>query len=132
MDVESDVREHAVVALGKIKGMLPDLFTQYVPDQHAIILGATYWNTLGTTAETGVAKLVFGGLFGAFGLMLAGNEHRAGIVAVTESDLSLVDLETVVGEDLNLEKMCKAIGPPSVKRHFYRILLRNTTRRLVY
>lgn len=97
------------------RAALLTLFAQHAPGQNARILGAAYWNTLGSVVGTGVSKLVFGVLLGPLG-SLTGTEHRAGIVAVTDSDLFLVDLGMVVGEDLTLEKLRGAAGPPSVKK----------------
>jgi len=96
--------------------MLPALFAQHAHGQNARIFGAAYWNTPGSVVGTVVAKLVFGGLFGGIGMNLAGTEHRAGIVAVTATELFLVDLGMVVGEDLTLKKMRGVVGPLSVKK----------------
>ncbi|PIP09059.1 MAG: hypothetical protein COX51_00800 [Syntrophobacteraceae bacterium CG23_combo_of_CG06-09_8_20_14_all_50_8] len=107
----------------EVRTTLPVLFAQHAPGQNAKIMGAAYWNTLGSSVGTGVAKLVFGGLLGGFGMALTGTEHRAGIVAVTDSELFLIDMGMVVGEDLTLKKMLGAVGQPSMKK----VPLRNLT-----
>lgn len=96
------------------KASLPTLFAAHVPGENAAVLGAAYWNTPGTAAGTLVAKLVFGGLFGGPGALA--EEHRAGIVAVTDTHLFLVDLGKVVTKELTLKVMRGALGPPSVKK----------------
>jgi hypothetical protein len=93
----------------KARAALRAFFAEHAPGESARILGAAYWTTMGSMVGTGVAKMIFGGW--------GGSEHRAGVVAVTDSDLVLVDLGTVVG-DLTIGKMkhCAAIDKPSVKR----------------
>jgi hypothetical protein len=98
------------------RATLPVLFAQHVPGKNARILGAAYWDTLGSAVGTGVAKLVSGGVFGILGGLLTGTRHHAGIVALTNSNLFLVDLGIVVGEDLTLKELRGAVGPPSVKK----------------
>jgi len=98
------------------RATLPVLFAQHVPGQKAKILGAAYWDTLGSGVATFGVQTVAGCLFGIFGWLLTGRRHRAGIIAVTDSDLFLVDLGIVVGEDLTLKELRGAVVQPSVKK----------------
>lgn len=63
---------------------LRTLFAKHVPGQSATILGAARWSTLGSLVNAGMGKMIFGGW--------GGSAHRAGIVAVTHSDLFVLDL----------------------------------------
>lgn len=87
-----------------------------MPSENAKIIGAAYWNTLGTAAGTGFAKFIFGGLFGIFGMILIGSEHRMGIVAVTKSELFLIDFGKIAGENLTHKNMGGIFSRPSVKK----------------
>jgi hypothetical protein len=86
-----------------------------VPRQTFHLAGAGYWNNVGTAAGTLVAKAVFGTLLGPLG-DLAGTEHRAGIIALTDRELFVIDICMVVGEEFTLEKLLSEAQAPTLKR----------------
>jgi len=85
------------------------------PDETFAILGAAYWDSLKTAAGTAFAKLIFGALLGPLGWQASGKEHRAGVIGVTDRELFVIDLGTVVGEDITHKALRSAIGSPSVR-----------------
>ncbi|GAG94245.1 unnamed protein product, partial [marine sediment metagenome] len=97
------------------KIVLPSLVKGFVPDGALTVLGVAYWSTTGTAARTAFAKLVFSYFLGILGMILTGKQHRAGVLAVSETELFVVDLGKIVGEDVTLKKLKSALGPPSVK-----------------
>lgn len=83
------------------------LLDDLAPRQHFSTVGVAYWDSIGIRAR----KMLFGGVLGH---ILMGGEHRAGAIAIEGSNLYVFDFGMVVGEELTLVKLYKAIGPPSV------------------
>jgi hypothetical protein len=95
---------------------LPRAFVRFVPGENTKVLGAAYWDNLSSAVGTLKSKLAIGMLLGGFGMALTGKEHRAGILAVTDTHLFVVDLGTVLGEEITLKKLSKVGRPTSVKK----------------
>ncbi len=103
---------------------LADIFSRHVSDQSPRILGVACWDTLGTRATTIVNEIVsylpgalFGGLVGGpLKSMVETTDHRAGVVAVTETELFLVDLMKTSTADFTLGQLSGSRGTPQVAR----------------
>jgi hypothetical protein len=97
---------------------MKQIIKNVIRDEEVIHFGAAYWNTLRSAAGGLVAKAIFGAILGGPGIAMTSKEHRAGIIAATEIELILVDLEALVGEDFTLEKLRKMTltGKPTTKR----------------
>ena len=87
---------------------LPSLTGSLIPNRTFSVIGVAYWDKAATFLGSGVAFLFFG--------LLAGKEHRVGIVAVSDTELFVLDLGLIVGEFITIETLQKQNDKPSVKQ----------------
>ena len=97
------------------------LFREHVPDETPDVIGVAYWAGFGSKVATavgeGVGHLVLGTL--TLGLLdgpKVDQTYRVGLVAVTATDLYVVELGKIAGEDLTLEKLRAAVRKPSLRK----------------
>jgi hypothetical protein len=97
------------------------LFQEHVPDETPDVIGVAYWSGLGSKVATAVGENVGHLVLGALTLGLldgptVDQKYRVGLVAVTGTDLYVVELGKIVGEDLTPEKLRAAVRKPSVRK----------------
>jgi hypothetical protein len=80
-----------------------DIAKGVIPNENLTACGAAYWDTVGAKAVTIVRKgFLAAALGGSFGVP---NSHHAGVIAATGSELIVVDMGTVYGEDLTIDEL---------------------------
>ena len=95
---------------------LPDLATRFLPGHSFTHLGLAYWDTLGTSAVSGLSKWAGAAVFGGIGMAMAERKHRVGLVALTDTDLWMVDIGDIDGENVALKAIRFKSGPSEARR----------------
>jgi hypothetical protein len=108
---------------------LLEIFARHVSDVRPRVVGAAWWDTLASKADTAVNEalryvpgLFLGGLLGGPLMGPHRDYHRAGLVAVTEGELFVVDLAETDTTHLTVERLCDLKGTPRVQRALLRDL----------
>lgn len=102
---------------------MPELFSRLNPGERAIVIGAAYWDNLKSSADSlrnhVLKSIIFsvGGPIGSTAGWGAGSHfHRMGLIAVTDSELVLIDLGST-SKELTTTELLGSIEKPSVKKY---------------
>jgi hypothetical protein len=110
MDLEAKQKDEA-----EARTLIPSRLKGVVPMEEITTWGVAYWDNAKSAVGTAAGKMLGAAVLGGFGYRLAGSQHRLGVIAVSKSELFVVDLGSLSGESVTVKDIKACSGRPSVK-----------------